>query len=69
MNTDGLVPSLFHEVKKAKQQLFSLVSTYKDKITTLKQEQEQKNFEKILEKSLDKEVHKQLDKIFLSFSK
>ena len=48
MNTDGLVPGLFHEVKKAKQQLFSLVSTYKDKIATIKQEQEQKLKQELL---------------------
>lgn len=48
MNADGLVPGLFHEVKKAKQQLFSLVSTYKDKIATIKQEQELKLKQELL---------------------
>jgi len=48
----------------------NLIKTYnKQKEDKLKQEQEQKNFEKILEKSLDKEVHKQLDKVFFIYSK
>ena len=42
MNADGLVPALFHEVKKAKQQAFSMVSMYKDKLANIKQEQELK---------------------------
>ena len=42
MNAEGVIPSLFHEVKKAKQQTFNLLSNYKDKIASIKQEQENK---------------------------
>jgi len=48
INADGLVPSLFHEVKRAKQQAFSLVNNYKDRLASLKQEQEQKLKQELL---------------------
>ena len=42
MNTEGLIPSLFHEVKKAKQHTFNLLNSFKDRIASIKQEQENK---------------------------
>ena len=42
MNTEGLIPSLFHEVKKAKQQSFNLLNSYKEKLANIKFEQENK---------------------------
>lgn len=48
INADGLVPALFHEVKKAKQQAFSMVNMYKDRIANIKQEQEQKVKQELL---------------------
>ena len=40
LNTDGLVPSLFREVKKAKQQLSSFYDGLREKYNTIKKEKE-----------------------------
>ena len=42
MNTEKVIPSLFSDVKKAKQQTFALINGYKERIAYLKQEQEKK---------------------------
>ena len=54
MNTEGLIPSLFHEVKKAKQQSFNLLNSYKEKLANIKFEQENK-----VKQELQKEQAKQ----------
>ena len=48
MNTEGAIPSLFHEVKRAKQQTFALINGYKERIAYLKQEQENKLKQELL---------------------
>lgn len=42
MHADKLVPALFHDVKKAKQQAFSIINNYKERIANLQKEQEAK---------------------------
>ncbi|MBQ3047644.1 MAG: translation initiation factor IF-2 [Clostridia bacterium] len=41
VNTDGEIPALFHEVKKAKQQIFAIANSLKERITFIKNEQVQ----------------------------
>ncbi len=57
INADNVIPALFHEVKKAKQQTFALVNSYKDKLAEIKKEKETK-----LKQELLKQVREQEEK-------
>ena len=48
VNADGVIPSLFHEVKKAKQQTFNLVNSYKEKLADIKKAKETKLKQELL---------------------
>ena len=48
MNSEGTIPSLFHEVKKAKQYAFNLVNNYKERIVAIKQAEETKQKQELL---------------------
>ena len=55
LNADGVIPSLFREVKKAKQQTFALVNSCKDKLAEIKKEKETKMKQEILKQARDVE--------------
>lgn len=42
INSDKVIPTLFNQVKKTKQQTFALVTSFKDKLAELKKEKEEK---------------------------
>lgn len=51
INSEGTIPSLFHEVKKAKQQVFALTNSVKERILDIKREQEEKQKQLVKEQT------------------
>ncbi len=51
INADRVIPSLFHEVKKAKQQTFALLDSCKEKLAEIKKEKETKLKQELLKQA------------------
>lgn len=56
LNADGVIPSLFREVKKAKQQTFALVNACKDKLAEIKKDKETKLKQELLKQVREEEM-------------
>ena len=63
LNTDGLIPSLFREVKKAKQQLSSFCDGLKEKFNNFKKENSTKVEVKKQEVKVEPAVQKTVEKV------